>query len=70
MKKPSIIVLSLDKDTSFRWMSDGWYMVDQHKDPEAKKLFRKAQKCVDDGKDVKDVIEKLKKAGFSITRNN
>jgi hypothetical protein len=64
-KKPGIIVLSSDSDRQgFKWLSDGWNTI---KSPN-RSLFEKAGACIEAGKDVPDVIRRLKAAGFSITR--
>jgi hypothetical protein len=68
--KPNIIVLSTDDDSEgFKWLSDGWNEMSKSHTPEAQKLMAKANKCITDGEDVLDVIARLKKAGFTITRS-
>ena len=66
--KPNIIVMSPDTDKSFRWLSDGWYSEDNRNTKEAYELISKATGCIAVGSDVKDVIRRLKEAGFKITR--
>lgn len=66
--KPVIVVLSKDTDQSFHWASDGWYQIKHVGTPKAEKLMGKARKAINDGKTIKDVIARLKKAGFAIKR--
>lgn len=65
---PHIIVHSKDEEDAFRWMSDGWYQIHQHGDPEAEALMKKARKCIEAGADVLDTIKRLGEAGFLVTR--
>jgi len=68
--KPNIIVLSPDDDTTFRWFSDGWHTLKQAHTKKAKDLMKRALKAINEGDNVPDVINKLKKAGFSIERGD
>ena len=68
--KPTIIVTSGDKDTTFNWQSDGWYMIHQRGTPQAEELFKKAKAAIGRGKDVPDAIRELKKAGFEVERTH
>lgn len=67
--KPRIIILSDDTDTEFQWLSDGWYDASKRHTDEAKALMAKADKAIQDGSDVIDVIDRLEKAGFEIVRD-
>lgn len=67
--KPEIIVLSSDTDDAFKWLSNGWFTVKQQHTKRAQELMEKANRAIDEGKDVPDVIERLKKAGFEIRRS-
>lgn len=67
-ERPRIIVLSSDTEDSFRWMSAGWSQIHEQRLPARKALFQKAQKCIDSGVDILDVIRRLEKAGFEIVR--
>lgn len=78
--KPHIIVLSRDEEDEFRWLSDGWHQelpplikgegtLDlMAGTPESEALIAKAHECIEAGKDVEDVISRLKAAGFRVTR--
>lgn len=63
---PRIIVLSRDGDAEFRWLSDGWYVKGQR----GEALMTLARKQIRAGKDVPDVIRRLKMGGFDIVRQN
>lgn len=60
-----IIILSSDKDPEFKWMTNGWYSID-NRNYENTKFFNIAEKCISDGNDFYDVIEHLKKEGFEV----
>lgn len=66
--KPEIIVLSKDNEDAFRWLSNGWFTVKRQHTTQAQKLMKKAERAIDEGKDVPDVIKRLEKAGFLVTR--
>ena len=69
MTKPVIIVLSKDDDQEgFKWLSGGWNEAKKSHTPEARELMARAHKCIEEGRDVPDVIARLKKAGFTIER--
>jgi hypothetical protein len=69
MTNPGIIVLSTDDEQTFRWMSDGWNQLKVRHTTKAQQLFTKAKRCIEDGTDVRDVIDRLEKAGFKVTRD-
>lgn len=68
--KPLITVSSKDTDETFRWQSDGWFdMKSRMQNPKvANALFAKAEKAIEEGKDVPDTIKLLRKAGFVVRR--
>ena len=66
----NIIVLSDDSDDEFRWLSDGWYSQEVSGTQKAIQLMGVAREAIARGKDVPDTIEKLKQAGFTITRSH
>jgi hypothetical protein len=68
MNKPVILTDSLDDAECFDWQSVGWYQFTQRGTPQAEALFAKADKCIDDGTDVPDVIKRLTDAGFTVRR--
>ena len=68
MAKPGVLVLSKNDDTTFDWMSDGWNETKKAHTAEAKRLMTRATKCIKAGKSVLDVIARLEKAGFKVTR--
>jgi len=67
--KPGVIVLSPDDDTSFHWLSDGWFCAEVRNHPEAQAIMARARECVNAGVDVPDVIARLEAAGFVVTRS-
>ena len=68
MSKPRIIVLSSDNDDTFCWLSDGWNMVSQHGQEDARLLMHKATQAIDQGDSVTAVVKLLEQAGFEVTR--
>jgi hypothetical protein len=68
MKKPRIIVLSGSTDTTFSWLSDGWYDV-KKRGEYAKALMAKARQAIASGSDVPDTISKLEAVGFEVTQD-
>jgi hypothetical protein len=64
-KRPRITLFLKDPKT-VGWVSEGWYRIKDWGKPEAKSLYRKASKCIHDGKDIQDVIQRLRKAGFTV----
>lgn len=70
-EKPGIIVIVPDDAAEFRWLSVGWLQEGMSPTEQRKgqKLFTKAHLAIQAGKDVPDVIDRLKKAGFSVTRD-
>lgn len=69
MPKPTIIVLSADGDTeSFKWISGGWNATEISHTQGARDLMAKARKCIELGKNVLDVCERLRDAGFEVQR--
>lgn len=69
MPKPEIIVLSGDEEDSFRWLSNGWFDAKRSGTKKGQELMAKARQCVEEGENVPDVIVRLKKAGFKVTRS-
>lgn len=66
--KPGVMVLSADDDSTFHWLSDGWFCEEVRASPEAQALMAKAMTCIDAGANVLDVIARLEAAGFVVTR--
>ena len=64
--KPAIIVLSDSDSSLFEWVSDGWNYVGIQHTPKARALMKKAQSCIQTGKNSPEVIKLLKQAGFEI----
>ena len=62
MNKPGILVLSLDTDPTFNWMSIDW----PHPRDE---MIARAREVIGQGKDVPDTIRLLEQAGFHIERS-
>lgn len=67
--KPRIICLSSDSESTFRCMSDGWFTVKNRRKPKNIALHKKADACIDAGKNVLDVIRRLEEAGFEVVRD-
>lgn len=68
MAKPVVICLSSDDDFEFKWLSGGWNETKNSDTPEAKRLFALAKSTIKAGSDVKDVVDRLEKAGFTVSR--
>ena len=66
LNAPLIIALPSASKKDFRWMSGGWNTDDQKDTPRAKELMRTAVDCIEGGRNRKDVIERLKRAGFRV----
>lgn len=66
MSKPQIIVISGPNEDAFRWLSNGWYTIQQTGTQEAEKLMAIANQAIEAGTDVPDTIKRLKEAGFEI----
>jgi hypothetical protein len=64
--KPGVIVCCKDSDDTFRWMSDGWNEMKVMHTKRARDLFKKACRCIEKAKDVKEAIVLLRKAGFAV----
>lgn len=65
---PVIIVTVPDDANEFEWLSDGWHTEKNRHTAKAKSLYAKAVECIEAGENVPDVIERLQKAGFTVTR--
>ena len=66
--QPVVIVLVTNDADSFRWMSDGWYAEAKRHLPEAQRLYKLADDCMEEGADVPDVVRRLEAAGFAVRR--
>jgi len=68
--KPLIVVTCSNDSDTLTWASDGWYQMHQHGTPEAEALMVKAHKAIGEATDVLDAVNRLRNAGFEVTRAN